>query len=422
MSSADNPRVGAVEPSDLENKAMGRFVRILCDARLAALALTAVLAAVGQAGLVPFIILFALPFSWFPVRYWDQRGAQILTSRILLFCDVAMTLTVTFVLRATTDQFFVHSVYLVVSLILWGLALDMRVLLVAVGVVFGLLAVWVWLLNDDRTAEFLLLAAACAASGWVGRRIRRTVEWEAARGLEAMNQRAEQVVAQERMLLGREMHDSLAKTVHGVSLLAQSLAITLEREGSAHSEQAELIHDACTEALADARDILSGIRVLAHDSLAVGVRLEVDRFRVRSELEVQLELSEDPNVTVDAESSWAVVRILGELLSNVQSHARATAVSVTLRVSAEGLRLVVADDGKGMAMSGGSIDTSALALGGHYGLIGVQERAEAIAGSVRVHSSRSRPSGTTIDVRLPTAADDTWRAEIKAAKGPRREE
>lgn len=404
MSSAE-PRVEAhaVEIVDIENRVFSRVVGILCDARLATLAMTVISAAAGWAGWEILIVLLAIPFSWFPLRYWQARGTELMHSRTLLLCDVLMTVIVSMFVRTATDQVYLQSTYLVVSIALWALLLGPRI---GVGLALGAagcLLVWDWLISADVWMDALFLVPAGLGVAWLGHRLGETMRSQAQMALHLVSRKAEQAALSERVLLAREMHDSLAKTVHGVSLLAKSLAVSLERDRSAHVGRAVLIHEACDEAILDTREILSGLRALSHESLAAAVRLEVTVWQERSGILVDVAApDDDDHVSVPADVSWATVRVLGELLENSWRHAQPHRVSVTLELDDTLVRLTVSDDGRGIAHLGGQeIDVGKLALGGHYGLIGVQERVRELDGSLRLTSRTTTPSGTSVVVEMP---------------------
>jgi signal transduction histidine kinase len=92
-----------------------------------------------------------------------------------------------------------------------------------------------------------------------------------------------------------------------------------------------------------------------------------------------------------------VFRIGGEALRNAFRHAGAKRIEVELRYDAEGLRLRVRDDGKGIA-------PEVLTLGGregHFGLHGMRERASLIGGKLTVWSAPD--SGTEVELSIPAS-------------------
>jgi signal transduction histidine kinase len=89
-----------------------------------------------------------------------------------------------------------------------------------------------------------------------------------------------------------------------------------------------------------------------------------------------------------------VYRIGREAVINAFRHAHAGKIEMELRYSARNLTLMVRDDGRG-------IDPNVLKTGrdGHFGLVGMRERADHIGARLRVMSSAS--AGTEIELSIP---------------------
>jgi signal transduction histidine kinase len=85
------------------------------------------------------------------------------------------------------------------------------------------------------------------------------------------------------------------------------------------------------------------------------------------------------------------LRVLSEALANVEKHAAATRVTVTLRADPHHLTLVVEDDGRGIAAG----DPEP----GHLGLMLMHERARAAGGELEVAPRAG--GGTRVEARLP---------------------
>ena len=95
------------------------------------------------------------------------------------------------------------------------------------------------------------------------------------------------------------------------------------------------------------------------------------------------------------ERELAVYRIVQEALNNVVKHAQAKHVQVQMRFS-DAVRASIRDDGVGFAMPD---RVDALTDRGHFGLIGMRERAELIGARLFIHSSLG--AGTTIELQVP---------------------
>ena len=95
----------------------------------------------------------------------------------------------------------------------------------------------------------------------------------------------------------------------------------------------------------------------------------------------------------------AAYRIVQEALNNVVQHAQASQAWVEVRFEAEHLVLSVRDDGQGFEAPD---LPDALARQGHFGLMGIQERALLYGGQLTLRSAPGE--GTEVTVRLPYPA------------------
>jgi len=101
-------------------------------------------------------------------------------------------------------------------------------------------------------------------------------------------------------------------------------------------------------------------------------------------------------------------RIAGEALFNVGSHARANSVEITVRFSVRQLDMEIRDDGIGLP-------DDVIKAGhkpGHFGLVGMRERAERIGGTLAIESRSGRGSAITISVPARFAFADSPRRNV----------
>jgi signal transduction histidine kinase len=85
-----------------------------------------------------------------------------------------------------------------------------------------------------------------------------------------------------------------------------------------------------------------------------------------------------------------------EALNNVARHAQASSAEVRLSFNTGSIRLTVADDGRGFDVPESPAE---MAPEGHYGLLGLHERAELIGGRLTILSKSNQ--GTTVIVSVP---------------------
>lgn len=206
-------------------------------------------------------------------------------------------------------------------------------------------------------------------------------------------------VNRERLRLARDLHDTLAHSL--MALLTQiRLVRKLKDRLSADEFDAELARaeQAASSGLAEARAAIGQMRHNSVRDAGLGAAVEdlLRRFGERSG--VATTLRAEPSVASMAdEAAETVFRIVEEALHNVERHARASGVVVTLAKRPAGsdpdgsVVVAVADDGVGF--------DPARASPGHYGLIGIREQAALIGASVAWESAPGR--GTTMRLEVP---------------------
>ena len=99
---------------------------------------------------------------------------------------------------------------------------------------------------------------------------------------------------------------------------------------------------------------------------------------------------------LDASCETVLYRIVQEALTNVRRHSRASQVTVRIVESSGGVEVEVGDNGVGFDVAA---DGTVLARKGHFGILGMQQRAELSGGTWGIESAQGE--GTTIRVLLP---------------------
>jgi signal transduction histidine kinase len=201
----------------------------------------------------------------------------------------------------------------------------------------------------------------------------------------------------ERTRLARELHDSVAKTLRGVSFAAVALPTSLRRHPDLAEQLAATVWMGAETAQRETRELLSALRRDIPDQPFVDtVRSVCASWSAASNVPVALDLTRlEPTLA----ARYELTQILSEALRNVAQHAGATLVEVGLTHEGELLRLTVHDNGAGFAVPN---DLSGLSAHGSFGVVGMSERARTIGGGLTL---RSHPGGgTTIVVTTPSGA------------------
>jgi len=204
-------------------------------------------------------------------------------------------------------------------------------------------------------------------------------------------------VAEERNRLAREIHDSLAHylTVANVQLeAAEKLGVERAQAALDHVRRARRL---TLECLQDVRRSVAAMRAATLEELALEPSLQrlVSDFAESTGLRVQLENRLPENASLAPELAQALYRAVQEGLTNVQRHAHATEVTVTLASASGCVVLEILDNGAGAALrtDGRQPDSS------RYGLIGLRERVALLDGQLTFTPSTG--SGSCLRISLP---------------------
>jgi signal transduction histidine kinase len=201
----------------------------------------------------------------------------------------------------------------------------------------------------------------------------------------------------ERRRISGELHDQVGQILTAVKMSLHSL-----RQKSTAPDILDSIEKSIAvidEAVDLVRDLSVDLRPLLLDDfgLVVALRWYLDRqarnLGVPAELNTR-SLNEEDRFSSEVET--ACFRIVQEALTNVLKHAHATRVSITLERTGSDLILLITDDGVGFDVSGlrkGAAGTITL------GLRGMEERVQAVGGSITIDSAPAL--GTELCARFP---------------------
>jgi signal transduction histidine kinase len=144
----------------------------------------------------------------------------------------------------------------------------------------------------------------------------------------------------------------------------------------------------------EARQSLWGLRAARGEALKFSEKLDKLARQAVAERPISLLLQLEP-VSLDAlpDVEYQVLRIAQEAISNAVRHAHARTIKIRLNVEEEELGLTFADDGTGFDAE---LDQTGL---GHFGLLGMRERASEIGAELSVTSSPGH--GTEVSIQLP---------------------
>jgi NarL family two-component system sensor histidine kinase YdfH len=203
-------------------------------------------------------------------------------------------------------------------------------------------------------------------------------------------------ITAERERMARELHDTLSQGLAGLTLQLEAADAHLAHQRPEKAR--EIIGQAmqtAREALADARRVISDLRENHLGELGDSLRCEVARFEAATGLPCAFHADSTPPLPDPVKET--LLRTVSEALTNIARHARATEASVKLAVQENQLNLEIKDNGLGF--------DPATIPSGHYGLLGLRERARLIGGTLTLDTAPQK--GTILTIEIPLTGADT---------------
>ena len=198
---------------------------------------------------------------------------------------------------------------------------------------------------------------------------------------------------EERTRIAREIHDTVLQGFNGVALLLMAAAGKVTSPPDAVTALQSVL-DLAEKALGDARRAVWDLRTPAlADDLATTLRIAAEDAVRGTGLSLDFRTGGNAR-TLGSASEAALFRVMHEALTNTIKHAGAQHVRVRVSYGPRRIRLSVRDDGRGFA-----VDPDFRTYGGHWGLLGMRERATQVGATLAVRSTIGR--GTAILLTLP---------------------
>lgn len=202
----------------------------------------------------------------------------------------------------------------------------------------------------------------------------------------------EAAVSQERTMLARELHDSIAQSLSFLKIQVSLLRQAIDRQDAAQIEHAlHEMDDGVRESTQDVRELLLHFRTRTEgDDIEQALRTTLRKFEHQSGLRTQLSFH-GHGVGLPQDVQLQVLHVVQEALSNVRKHARATEVQLDVFRDPHWV-FRVRDNGRGFVPAAGLPDET------HVGLQIMRERAERVGARVEVESTPGQ--GTEVRVAL----------------------
>jgi two-component system nitrate/nitrite sensor histidine kinase NarX len=252
-------------------------------------------------------------------------------------------------------------------------------------------------LHDQMLGEIDLLYRGSAVDlAAEDRALLESLAAHLASGMESLRAAAlerEAAVAEERGLLARELHDSIAQGLAFLKIQVQLLRGAIRRGDATRIGQAvDELDTGIRESTADVRELLVHFRTRTNtDDFVTALKTTLQKFQHQTGLPTHLAVH-GGGVPLAPDVQVQLLHVVQEALSNVRKHAGASAVWLDVHQQPAWC-IEVRDDGRGFEAGQPSPDET------HVGLRIMRERAGGIGATVQVESSPGL--GTRVVVKLP---------------------
>jgi ligand-binding sensor domain-containing protein/two-component sensor histidine kinase len=203
------------------------------------------------------------------------------------------------------------------------------------------------------------------------------------------------LVLEERSRIAREIHDTLAQGFAGISSQLEAVAMCIPEESKTARQHLDLARKMARHSLTEARRSVMDLRASALEGQDLGAALHAGArvWAATSGVDVEVEIVPPPGkLPHDIEQN--LLRIAQEAVANALKHAGASKICVRLSCDAGNLYLRISDNGRGF-----DSDKVFSTFDGHFGLVGMRERAERVRGEFKLESKPSQ--GTAVEVMVP---------------------
>lgn len=213
------------------------------------------------------------------------------------------------------------------------------------------------------------------------------------------------LIEEERRRIARDLHDGPAQAITNLSMRLDIVRRMIDRQPDLAAEELERLYQRMRVAVSDVRRLIYDLRPIAIDEVGLMQAIQQLCERNQDDWSIPIELAADENLklTLPPARQIAIYRLVQEVLNNVRKHAEATQIKIQVTTSKKTVTFQISDDGRGF-------DTTTIPSG-HYGLIGLRERAEYLRGHVDIASTPG--TGTQVKLVIPTTGTESGNPSVE---------
>jgi signal transduction histidine kinase len=202
-------------------------------------------------------------------------------------------------------------------------------------------------------------------------------------------------ILRERTRLAQELHDTVEQTLTGIALQLDTTSKLFAARPEGASHHLELARNLVSQSQVDVRRSVWDLRSRALEQFDLPGALTTSCKQLTDGTNIHLDVAAKGRVRPLSETvEENLLRIAQESVTNVIKHSGATTVTIELDYGPQTVTLQIQDNGHGFEQ-----DKSAGPGEGHFGLLGISERAKRLGAELNVTSEPGR--GTTVRIKVP---------------------
>jgi signal transduction histidine kinase len=198
-------------------------------------------------------------------------------------------------------------------------------------------------------------------------------------------------VSRERNRLARELHDTLAHSLTAISVSLETAKAYFDIDLDKSREFIDKSLDATRKGADETRRALKALRSSSLEDMGLGLAIQraAESAAARFHLNLTLDLK-NPMPTLSPDVEQTIFRVAQEAIENVVNHSRAKNFSVHLESDVH-TKLTIQDDGIGF-------DSKSKEPTGHFGLVGMYERAQLAGGKMKISSEKGKGTQVVLTI------------------------
>ena len=214
----------------------------------------------------------------------------------------------------------------------------------------------------------------------------------------SLRQQEQLLLMEERSIIARELHDSLAQVLSFLQIQLTLLKHNLKKEGDSSKEQSLVIirdfEQALSSGYAQLRELLATFRLTIQEAnLQLALEQVIDSLRSQTTMQMNVNC-QLPSQSLNPQQLVHVLQIVREATTNAIKHSQGTAIEISAKINAEGeYEILVEDNGIGIQ----ELEEPE----GHYGLNIMTERSRQLNAEFNI--IRREQGGTQVKITLPHA-------------------